>query len=911
MAGSGAFPKVAGDTIFANDYNTIYNTLIAIIGTGSGTSGYGATPNSSTVAQNQAISLSSWNNLVTDINNCLTHQLGTTVYSGSSSIPALTGAIQIAQVNAIKDASAVVVTNKSLVAAGQTALVTGVNSNYNTDWNTRISGQFTYQFSSADTMRHFFNAGGNVRLTMNDDNVSSGGVNASKDANWHTLIQSLGSIYFSRANYTTALAAGAGTAGSNVVIKAQTFGTGNYATNFFQAWGQMTTATRIVVSYICNDASTTTRASAPAGYDEMVTIGITGYADYYKSFPAIQGPIPSVTTTQALGSTTVTLPGGFLTIAPVTLDATFQDVVISSQFTGGNGNGTYIFSLYSGTLPTGLTLSAAGLLSGTITSNGIYNFIVRVVDTATGVGYQNYTLNVGPHLTVSPSSVVPRYTGEAVSVQLSASGGTPPYTYSLGVGAVPGLTLSSTGLWSGTPTTVGSYSLGLVILDSGTPQGGGGGNYTQEVLAGLAITPATGALTGGTRGATYSVQFSTANGTAPYIYALASGSLPSGLSLSGAGLISGTCTGTGTASFTIRSTDSTNPNRSITQAYSIAVVAATIDITPASETFTTGDVVDTGFSASGTYGTVTWSVVSGSISGCSFSTSTQRLTGTAGNNNSTGTFTIQIKAQDQYGNNKTITYTQVVNQYQGRYEKVQNSFYNGSNASSASIALSGLGGGGYGSKRRIVIPLWIGQASSTPQRPVTAATMILNGTTYNFSTDVQRDNGSGRLWCAILSCLIPEGAEDGAGSPTLNLTFSGVVGHKVGQVYAVATATNTKDTTISGNGGAAATGIDLKFSNSKLYSVEFRTMATFRTGGTGLNYNLPGSGQPVNNQDYDNSPVNNFDGGDWSGASSVFVAGATDGQFINNQATSTAFTMTKVFSPVGGTGYTEVGVRYT
>jgi hypothetical protein len=159
--------------------------------------------------------------------------------------------------------------------------------------------------------------------------------------------------------------------------------------------------------------------------------------------------------------------------------------------------------------------------------------------------------------------------------------------------------------------------------------------------------------------------------------------------------------------------------------------------------------------------------------------------------------------------------------------------------------------------------------------------------------------------------MIPEGAENGVGTPVLNLTFSGQVGHKYCQVYAVATGSSNRDATIQSSGGAAASGIDLKFSNSKLFSVEFRTFVTFRSGGCALNYNLPGSGQPTNNQDYDNSPVNYFDGGDWSGCTSSLVAGKTDGQFINNQATSTPFTMTKQFTAIGGTGYAEVGVRYT
>ncbi len=63
-------------------------------------------------------------------------------------------------------------------------------------------------------------------------------------------------------------------------------------------------------------------------------------------------------------------------------------------------------------------------------------------------------------------------------------------------------------------------------------------------------------LANGMTGATYSQTFATAGGTAPYSYVIGSGSLPTGLSLSSTGILSGTPTAAGTFSFTVQATDS-------------------------------------------------------------------------------------------------------------------------------------------------------------------------------------------------------------------------------------------------------------------------------------------------------------------------------------------------------------------
>jgi len=132
----------------------------------------------------------------------------------------------------------------------------------------------------------------------------------------------------------------------------------------------------------------------------------------------------------------------------------------------------------------------------------------------------------------------------------------------------------------------------------------------------LLASPIAGALTTGTVGTAYSsVTLSTSGGANPYTYAVTTGSLPAGLSLS-AGVISGTPTAAGTSNFTITATDSsTLTHATLSTNYSIAVALATQATLNASaspsniNTNATSTVSTTGGSGGGA---VSYAVTSGS-----------------------------------------------------------------------------------------------------------------------------------------------------------------------------------------------------------------------------------------------------------------------------------------------------------
>ena len=92
----------------------------------------------------------------------------------------------------------------------------------------------------------------------------------------------------------------------------------------------------------------------------------------------------------------------------------------------------------------------------------------------------------------------------------------------------------------------------------------------------IAVTPAS--IPGATTNVAYSQSLSAGGGTGPYSYAVTSGALPSGISLSGSGMLSGAAATSGSFTFTVTATDANN--NSGTQAYTLAISSPTIALNP-------------------------------------------------------------------------------------------------------------------------------------------------------------------------------------------------------------------------------------------------------------------------------------------------------------------------------------------
>ncbi|MGQ3292094.1 MAG: putative Ig domain-containing protein, partial [Shinella sp.] len=338
-----------------------------------------------------------------------------------------------------------------------------------------------------------------------------------------------------------------------------------------------------------------------------------------------------------------------LTVTPSSVATPAIGTSYNQALSTTGGTTPYTYSLVAGSnLPPGLTLSSAGVISGTPTGSGPYNFTVRVTDsttpTANTLDKAYSVLIAAPAIDVTPDSPPDGGVGTAYSVQFSASGGTPGYTYTRDSGSLPpGLSLSGSGLLSGTPSAVGSSTFKLKVQDSTTISTGGVHFIAQDVTVTInafppvSLTPASGtALSAGVVGTSYSnASISASGGSGTISYAVTAGALPAGLGINAStGAITGTPTAgaIGTANFTVAATAATSGAASAS--YSITVTAPPVVLTPTTGTALTAGVVgssysNTSISATGGVGTITYAVTSGSVpAGLTFNTSTGAITGT-------------------------------------------------------------------------------------------------------------------------------------------------------------------------------------------------------------------------------------------------------------------------------------------
>ncbi len=166
----------------------------------------------------------------------------------------------------------------------------------------------------------------------------------------------------------------------------------------------------------------------------------------------------------------------FLTICLSTLSRTVicNGVAASLGITALGEVGTCSFSVISGSLPAGLSLTQTGTdtveITGTPTTTGEFTFVLGVVDDLGGSGTAAYQLNV---LGITTASPLPDATQSVAYLQtLTANpSGVGTYTWAVTSGSLPpGLTMSPTsGTISGIPSTGNlGYAFGVTVTDPGS-----------------------------------------------------------------------------------------------------------------------------------------------------------------------------------------------------------------------------------------------------------------------------------------------------------------------------------------------------------------------------------------------------------------------------------------------------------
>ena len=360
-------------------------------------------------------------------------------------------------------------------------------------------------------------------------------------------------------------------------------------------------------------------------------------------------------------------PASTLTLTPASLpNATAGDSYSPVTITASGGSGSYTFALATGSsLPAGLTLSNSGTVSGTTSAAGSFTFTVVASDTvyAGETGSRQYTLTVNPAstLTLAPTSLPNATVGDSYSpVTITASGGSGSYTFALATGSkLPaGLTLTSAGVLSGTPTTSGSpFRFTIVATDKSNSHLTGSWAYTLTVDPAITLSPTT--LSVATVGDAVDGTLTAKGGSgADYTFALASGSsLPSGLTLSTAGVITGTPAQSGKYAFTIVATDSIGATAS--RAYTLTVDPA-ITLSPTTlPVATVGDAVDDKLTAKGGSGAdYTFALASGSSLPSGLKLSSSGVI--TGKPTRSGKFTFTIVVTDGTGATVTQAYSLTV-----------------------------------------------------------------------------------------------------------------------------------------------------------------------------------------------------------------------------------------------------------
>ena len=188
----------AGATILDDEYNAFVNNSSSPFGynhfAGTGSAQYGLGQSAiSTVSAGGTVNASQWNALMTGITNIANHTNDT-----MTSRSAVSSGDSIAILSAVASDLATLAASVAGGSTSATALTTSSakqTSSSSSTWTGSHTVEHSVTFANADTMRHFFNAGGKIRVAKSrTGNGGTGGGATTKDSNWTNLYAALGNI---------------------------------------------------------------------------------------------------------------------------------------------------------------------------------------------------------------------------------------------------------------------------------------------------------------------------------------------------------------------------------------------------------------------------------------------------------------------------------------------------------------------------------------------------------------------------------------------------------------------------------------------------------------------------------------------------------------------------------------------
>ena len=271
---------------------------------------------------------------------------------------------------------------------------------------------------------------------------------------------------------------------------------------------------------------------------------------------------------------------------------TVNDGVVSAAYndtvTATGGQGTKTFSISAGALPDGLSMSSAGVISGTPAGPAATaSFTVQVSDSANtpATDTQALSIDIVDPLAITTAALVDTTIGADYAASIAATGGAAPLSFSVSDGELPaGLSLGADGTLTGAVSpSATTETFTIQVTDISSPQLAETRTYTVRVA--LEITTTALAIASG--GVEYSDTIDVRGGLPPYAWSLVAGALPTGLEGPDPddGSISGTPEAACTASSTnlaVQVVDADAPAQEATQAgIELTVEPATLDITTA------------------------------------------------------------------------------------------------------------------------------------------------------------------------------------------------------------------------------------------------------------------------------------------------------------------------------------------
>lgn len=328
--------------------------------------------------------------------------------------------------------------------------------------------------------------------------------------------------------------------------------------------------------------------------------------------------------------------------APQTIDQG-QAVTIAAALTNDSSGKGVTWTLSGiGSLGNQTKTSATYQAPATVASRGTAT--VTATSAAQTAVTATLAIVVNPAPAITTTSLPQGTAGTAYTATLNESGGTAPLTWGVIAGQIPpGLSLNAGGgVISGTPNTAGTFHFTVQLSDAANLTATAALSITIIDPSPLAV--GTTSLPNGARNVDYTAVLQASGGVAPYSWSVTAGALPAGLDLSASGVISGTPTTTGTASFTVQVADAESPTpATVSVPLGIVINPEPFSIATTSlPNGTVGIAYSTTLQADGGQAPYSWSVTSGALpSWATLDASTGVISGTPTGVGTTS-FTVQV-----------------------------------------------------------------------------------------------------------------------------------------------------------------------------------------------------------------------------------------------------------------------------